>query len=277
MREERFMEYFRQNFIHLRDVPVVLYGVGQYTRVIVEHAADFHIAGLMDVERTGKRVYGHRVLSETEAAEQAKAIIIVANLSSAEQIYRRIAGMVQAAGIAVYYLNGLQPAAFDASVECLPYWEKNEKELRARIGESDVVSFDIFDTLLMRICEKPSDIFVFTAYAMGAADVEGFRTARLAAEKLCYRQISKYFSLEQIYGILQEQGVLAGRAAAEWIAKEIEMEKRFLIPRRAVCEWSEYAREQGKTVLLVSDMYLSAQMIREMELRIMTVFSCPVM
>ena len=263
-RRDSFISDFHNNFSHLKNVPIVLYGIGQFTRRIVEQTEGFRIIGLMDSKTTGRKIYGLKVLSEEEVASAAGAVIIVSNLSVAGTIYQRIARLTQEKRIEVYYLNGLQPQIYDTTIAAMPYWSKSEDGLKERILDNEVISFDIFDTLLIRRCRLPEDVFRLAAYAaVGECAGEDFACKRKEAEKTCYRSVTKYFRIEQIYDIMRKEGVLLGDNLSEMMQKEIETEKRLLVPRKAICGLLGFAREHGKTVILTSDMYLGKDTLKE--------------
>ena len=87
------------------------------------------------------------------------------------------------------------------------------KKLKALIGECDVISFDIFDTLIKRKCGKPSGVFDLVAEELVAfeqrTDANGtakdsfknsFRQNRIAAEKKVRKKKGRSeVSLAEIY------------------------------------------------------------------------------
>lgn len=261
MNGNRFISDFYRNFGHLKEVPIVLYGIGQFTRKIVEQVKDYHIIGLMDAKTIGQKIYGLKVLTEHEAAA-AGAIIIVSNLSIAETIYKRIAKFTQMYEIEVYYLNGLQPQVYDSAIANNLYWKKNEEDLKMQILENDIISFDIFDTLLMRRCQVPEDVFWLMDDRDDADEI--FVLKRKAAEKKCYQCITKYFNIEQIYDILCEDSQIPIYEKEAMIQREIEVEMHLLVQRESICELLRYAKKHGKTVILTSDMYLGRKVLTDM-------------
>ena len=123
-------------------------------------------------------------------------------------------------------------------------------ELKALIDDVEVVSFDIFDTLLLRRHYLPIDVFAHAA----ASRPNRFRFLRVAAERLArlrHRQ-QQDVTLEQIYATLP---LTPGRELLE--------EKRTLIPNPAARGIYDYAVARGKRVIAVSDMYLPLQFLRE--------------
>lgn len=122
------------------------------------------------------------------------------------------------------------------------------EDLKALIDEAEVVSFDVFDTLVRRRHYSPTDVF---AAAGGAR----FRLKRIAAEwlaRLRHRH-QEDVSLEQIYAFLAADP-----------AAEIEAERRTLYANAEARDIYDYARAHGKRIIAISDMYLPSSLIREM-------------
>ena len=154
-----FVEQFKNNFQHLKGRRVAFYGVGHHTKLLLEEQLAFGVVGLMDQQLTGQMIYGKKVLSDDEVIKNVEVIIIIANLSIAPQIYHRIETLVCNSGIEVYYLNGLHPAKYDSVISQDVYWNRSVEELQKEIEKHEVISFDIFDTLLMRKCVQPETVF----------------------------------------------------------------------------------------------------------------------
>lgn len=263
--KDYFIGNFYKNFGHLKNESIVLYGVGQFTKWIIEEVKEFHIVGLMDLKTIGQTIYGFKVLSEREVAESAKVIIIVSNLSVSETIYHRIKTFTEEAGIIVFYLNGLQPQKYNESIANETYWNKNEEELKTKILQNDVISFDIFDTLLMRKCLMPEDIFYFVEMELGEEKTGlNFPLKRKNVERTCYQNITKYFNFQQLYEVLYNNDNISEENREIVMQKEKEIEWRFLLPRSVICKLFWYAKEHGKTVILTSDMYLDKSILDEM-------------
>lgn len=133
--------------------------------------------------------------------------------------------------------------------------------LETLIGQHEVVSFDIFDTLLCRSLWAASDVFKALESRHGP---EGFAAARVKAEWLARRRhrIGKdgtEVTLVQIYDILDElMPEHAGSPDAE-----LAMEGAVLKRDPAIFLLLESARRQGKRVIGVSDMYLPGEAITE--------------
>ena len=150
---------FRNNFGKFKDKKIVLYGIGRFTATLLPCVTDFKIIGLMDRDNAniGKKIYGVPVLGKEEVREKADLIIINTSSNYWKIIYARIADL----GIPVYYLNGQLACMKDDEQTYTenPYWEKTYDKLKNEIDNYEVVSFDIFDTLIMRKIYMPQDLY----------------------------------------------------------------------------------------------------------------------
>ncbi len=131
---------------------------------------------------------------------------------------------------------------------------------RARVLEEidrhDIISFDVFDTLLKRTVLWPRDVFGIVEEQTG---IEGFADNRYEIQTACPQ-----FSLDEIYDSLRERCGYDGRTAETLRRTELQTETAVILPRAGVVELYEHARKKGKTVILTSDMYLPDGFLREL-------------
>ena len=125
--------------------------------------------------------------------------------------------------------------------------------LRKQLNRYDVISFDIFDTLLKRDVYKPTDVFeiVEKEYTYRYGRKIEFKTARIEAEKNA-RGHSSYseITLDEIY----EEADLADKDVIK--ALELEVESEILHCNYKIKPIYHQCIKSGKTVYVVSDMYL---------------------
>lgn len=138
------------------------------------------------------------------------------------------------------------------------------KALVPLIQKADVVSFDVFDTLLIRPFAAPVDIFLLIEHRSG---IKGFCTARVQAEskaraKFYTRTGLVEVTLEQIYQELKLPKA-ASLQPSELMQMELETEKTLLTRSPQAGALYDLAIRMGKTVIAVSDMYLPANVIAE--------------
>ncbi|BAL84061.1 hypothetical protein SELR_23530 [Selenomonas ruminantium subsp. lactilytica TAM6421] len=188
------------------------------------------------------------------------AIVIAASLSAESHIYARICDFCDSHGIVIYSLYSGKLKA-----ECLgkafPAEENQESELRKAIASHDIVSFDIFDTLLMRKVLFPTDVFDIVEKRLRehGIDIPGFKNYRIQAE----RGDKRHKGLAGIYLTLAEMLGWTDSQAALVMREELAAERQVLVPRPGMGEILSYAHDIGKYVLLVSDMYLQPEFLQE--------------
>ena len=243
------IENFRKYFGTYKRKKIVLYGIGRYTATLVPAVKDFNIIGLMDKDESkiGTNMYGIPIISKSDAEKNADIIIINTSGSYWATIYERIKNL----DIIIYYRNG-KKAVNKEKNECknLAYWDVDKEKLYRTIKVYDVISFDIYDTLIIRKTGNHKDVFEwlsgFTSFS--------YQEVRNQAVSKC----SENASLDEIYQIIQK------------ISGIDENEKKFLMNQElmremALVEWRkdilDVLREimkqyPQKEIYFLSDMYL---------------------
>jgi FMN phosphatase YigB (HAD superfamily) len=127
------------------------------------------------------------------------------------------------------------------------------------ISQFDVISFDVFDTLVCRTVNQPTDVFRYIERVHG---IPGFAEARIRAEKLARERFGSArpaeTSLEEIYTVLTE--LLPNRALSR--KDELLAEHLFTAPNPVIMPIYEAARQARKRIVAVSDIYLNESEIR---------------
>lgn len=134
----------------------------------------------------------------------------------------------------------------------------------------EIVSFDIFDTLVVRPFFQPSDIFAlmnkkFNETVKSTAFID-FKKIRINAEAELRRSLSmaEDITLENIYDKIAEIFELGSEQKKSLMEYEIELEIKFIRPRQCGKELYELARHLKKRVIFVSDIYLPNDVIVKM-------------
>lgn len=120
----------------------------------------------------------------------------------------------------------------------------------SEIDKYDVISFDIFDTLLKRNVSKPTDVFKYmeTKYSK-----VGFAQTRINAEKKARNQNETgEITLEEIYKEMPY----------DYSSQEMISESELLVGNSAMIKVFRYALDRKKKVIITSDMYLPESFIR---------------
>lgn len=130
------------------------------------------------------------------------------------------------------------------------------------IEKAEIVSFDVFDTLIMRKTLYPEDVFDIVqrkAERLGIS-IQDFKNLRKRADDENPYILPTIF---QIYDHLSQIGNI-GQTDKETLLKlELAAEKEVLILRRSMKEILDFAVKKGKRVHLISDMYLTREHFQE--------------
>lgn len=124
------------------------------------------------------------------------------------------------------------------------------ERIKKYVDKYDIISFDIFDTLVKRDLPDPTDVFVLMEHELG---IEGFAKNRISAEEEARRKTDREeITLSQIY----EQIKLPQDIDKIEIEKrEMETEIAVTCPNLDTLPIYKYCVEHKK-VILTSDMYL---------------------
>lgn len=144
--------------------------------------------------------------------------------------------------------------------------ERIPDPIECSIERNDIVSFDVFDTLITRKVLHPQDVFSLVEIRAQAKIKQHipFRIERIRAEQEA-RDTSGFqeVSIEEIYAVLAKRLGLSEKQAQDLLSIELECEKQLACPRKDIRELCLELHRQKKPLLFVSDMYWSASAIRE--------------
>lgn len=259
------IENFRRIFNDKKDKRIAVYGMGRRSATLLPGITDYNIIGLLDRDESniGKELCGIKVVSIRDVDNIADMIIINSDPSNYEIIFKRIADYVN---IPVYYSDGTlaELTDNDKSYENNPYWNSSYEELKKKIDESEVVSFDIFDTLIMRRIFSPEDVFRLLGEEVHSTlsidediDIAGIRAK---ASSSC----NVYASIDDIYTVIQSDCKMTDEQVHDTMKLEFNIDKRLCVQRKEIVELYDYSISKGKSVYLISDMYYTKDYIKEL-------------
>ena len=143
------------------------------------------------------------------------------------------------------------------------YWEKSAERLVMEADRYDVVSFDIFDTLLMRKAVNPDDLFDITKeYLKSKKNIDiDYRKLRKKAEKNLRKSGRKSdYTIDDIYEELMKISGFSQEKCEIIKSAEVDIERKFLVPRKEIVDAMNAIKNTlHKKVVLVSDMYLTSK------------------
>ena len=134
-----------------------------------------------------------------------------------------------------------------------------EERIREMIRKHSIISFDIFDTLIFRKTLYPRDVYELTERRAIEAgyDAKGFALVRARVEDNC-----PYCDLDRIYRDLSELYGWDEKTREAMKKLELDVERAVLEPRPEAVSLFSFALGLGKRVILTSDMYLPAPVLR---------------
>ncbi len=123
------------------------------------------------------------------------------------------------------------------------------------LPQFDVVSFDVFDTLLLRPFTKPTDLFDKLERDFGA---KGFSKARARAERNAHRKARASGRIEatfdEIYALIPQWEAMKER--------ELAAEESCWTANPEMIDVWRKAKSDGKRIVVATDMYLPAPLIQ---------------
>lgn len=146
------------------------------------------------------------------------------------------------------------------------YWDKSIEQLKNLMFEYDVITFDIFDTLVCRKISNPLDVFKAVEKELLYKDINiPFLESRQKAEKRLRKSgKQKDYTIDEIYA---EMGKILNisKDVCDIIKQiEIQVEKRYIVPRYEIAKLLVYAKKElNKQVVLISDMYFTTDVLTD--------------
>lgn len=172
------------------------------------------------------------------------------------------------------YLNKETKLKKDILLKTKTAWNDNLEKLKKEIisEETQIVSFDIFDTLILRPFWNPIDLFSFmdkyfkeitqmeTGIDFSKLRVEAEKRAR---EKKCINKDIQDITLDEIYDELKNETKIDENIIELLKNKEQELEIKFCSRRNVAKEIYDLAIYLNKKIICTSDMYLPIKTIRK--------------
>lgn len=266
MNEKNYLlSSFERNFLHKKEQKTAIYGISASTKMILEAFPDFEVCGLLDGNLKKGSLYGKQIIQEEDLLRLGvERVIIIARAASVKIVYNRIKEFCRLHCISIFDVNGVDLAAkYQKIGKETGCFEQSYEDLVAAIDTYDIVSFDIFDTILMRQILKPTDLFLIMD---GLTEIPGkrfvFSEERIRAEQEAL--LGGYPDMDKIYSRMREHTQVDEKQIREWMELEFQLEKRVSLARSRMKDIYFYALSRGKKIFFVSDMYLKKGQLAEL-------------
>ena len=155
----------------------------------------------------------------------------------------------------------------------LPYMNGSESEghkrwenfalAKYKLLNYDVISFDIFDTLILRPFRNPSDLFMVLADKF---KILNFKNIRINVEKKVRDKMEEKEGHREvtIYDIYREVSKETGIDVEYGVRTEFQTEKDFCFANPYMKQVFKMLKSQGKKIVITSDMYIPHDMMVEL-------------
>lgn len=237
-----FIKKINKSLAKLSGKHVILYGLGSLTTQLCDYANDlnFTVCGLLDRDLVKGEFYGFPIYNINDADEICSDILITALGDNKRIIFDRIKDITTCN---IWYPDGTNPRMImeipQIDYEMIHEW----------INKHDVISFDLFDTILVRKCVEPSIVYDM----LGERHNEPtFASLRRTAGRIAKKMSRTSLTIENLYATMD---------TAVKAENELALEKELLYTRSDIIELFEYTKCLGKTIIITSDMWYSENVL----------------
>ena len=146
---------------------------------------------------------------------------------------------------------------------CYIIFNSKKENIDLKVSNADVVSFDIFDTLIKRNVKHPTDIFLLIEREynnFSNRKITNFKEKRIAAEKNARTNSTlEEVTLEEIYSYMD----CTKDEKKSLLELEVQMEKDICTKNNTIYDIYKKCLECGKKIIFTSDMYLPRKVIED--------------
>lgn len=250
----------------LSEKKIIIYGLSTETeRVLSEWNGKYNVVGLLDGFMTEGEQFGYRILDINEVVRMDNiAIIVVARPGSCKVITKRIGALCREHNVPLFDIRGndlLEEKKVVYDLKAVSGYTK--QELLQAIDESEAVSFDLFDTLLVRNVSSLDDLLSIIDIRLRDKNINitDFVNIRTRAEKKL--SIGRAPRLDKIYGEVLNSTNELNADAEELSIIEYAVDLDTIEARREMVTLVNEIIEMGKPVYITSDCYYSKTQLQE--------------
>ncbi len=158
--------------------------------------------------------------------------------------------------------NEIKKLYADGSESSLSLRESPE-QFAKRLAQYDVISFDVFDTLIFRPFSHPTDVFFLVGMDLRYPH---FKRLRIEAENTARQEKMKAFgtgevTIEEIWRILERETGISRKIGVQ---TEWSWEKRCCFANPYMLKVVQELQKYGKRLIVISDMYLGQRRVQEL-------------
>lgn len=186
------------------------------------------------------------------------AIVLMKQMISTRDVFNKMLNYCHMHSIVIYDQYGKRLDIICEEARTHKFCSR--ETLEEQIADHDCISFDIFDTLLIRRVMSPEDVFELVGRRLNneGVKIKNFRRKRIKAqEELGLTNPT----IEEIYGRLCKKHGFPEEIGERCIEIELAIESSVLVPRSDMLEVYRNCVRSGKKVSLVTDMYIPEKLL----------------
>lgn len=249
---------FKKKFLRLEHRSIILYGLNYNSISILKDNKNFKILGVEYNEKT--KVRNVKKIKIKDNLKHKPIIIITTKAESAKLIFLELKSRFSDK-IEFFFLDGTNELP-KINHKKLNYNYLSLKKLEKIILKYDIISFDLFDTLINRNVSKPRDIIDFLGNNPLLKKIKNFSEKRLISQS----NLEKYgesFSIYKIYDYLNKQLKLPKPIINEIVQNEINLEKKFSTINNGVKKIYDLCKKNKKKIYITSDFHFSKSELKK--------------
>lgn len=246
---------------------IAIYGLSLETEnVLFQVDGICEVVGLLASYREDGEIYGKRIIPFSEAVKQHVALIlVVARPGSCRTIAKKIGADCVEHQIDLVDVRGKNLCESREAVYDLGDMSgMTRRELADLFEQYAVISFDLFDTLIMRYTLFPTDVLEIVAKKLEKKGI--IITDFSAKRQTCERRLSRTGSptLETIYAYMLDQYGIESVSAKELAELEWETDYDLVLPRQELCDLiSECSAHYSGEIYITSDTWYSKEQLKK--------------
>jgi len=232
---------FKKIFLRLEYRNIILYGLNNNSLTIFRDNTNFKILGIEYNEKI--KIKNIKKIKIRDNLKYNPIIIITTKNESAKIIFLELKSRFENK-IEIFFLDGSKDLPKINSKK-LNYNYLNLKKLKKVILEYDVISFDLFDTLINRNCSKPRDLIDFLSNNIELKKIKNFSELRLISQSNLEKK-GKSYNINDIYNFLNKKLKLPEYKLNLLIQNEINIEKKFSTINNSIKKIYELCKKKKK-------------------------------
>lgn len=257
-KDNSIQRIFDNSFSTHKNRKIAIYGTGNNAEAILTNVRGYDFQCVISLDDIGQLFQGLEIVDLQTAIKRVDMIIIAATASSTRIVFNRIITQVPTT-IDIFDMQGriLDIHLCDNN----PYFNEDESCLLAAIDSHNVISFDLFNTLIERTFLSIEDLWKEVQEELKEEKIDIlFYEMRKSAEKNAEANIGTP-NIQEIYYEFKKVSGLTDLLIKKIMEKEIEVDKKNCIVRKKMADILLYAMKAGKIIAVTTDMYYSKETI----------------